>query len=119
MACTQGKLRSGIEDEFAFLEFLPRKIWAFLADRSGMPAESLRSKVLSAAMISWAFVDSKVLSVAAGMPWVLCDGDVAANLKEMMDRGELPDEPVARKNLSTFASWPKSGQAAAGCDADG
>ena len=97
VACTQGKLRSGIEDEFAFLEFLPRKIWAFLADRSGMPAESLRSKVLSAAMISWAFIDSKVLSVAAGMPWVLCDGDVAANLKEMMDRGELPDEPVARK----------------------
>ena len=32
-------------------------------------------------MISWAFIDSKVLSVAAGMPWVLCDGDVAAKPK--------------------------------------
>lgn len=97
VAKTQAALRQGLEDEFDFLDFLPSFSWQILGAAVGMDDGELRSKVVKAALISWSFLRFRVLDVAEGLPWSLCDGDIKENLEALLSTEELPEEPVARK----------------------
>ncbi|CAE7353419.1 unnamed protein product, partial [Symbiodinium sp. CCMP2456] len=91
------KLKEDIQSEYSFLEHLPERVWALLAERVELSADMLRNKVIAGATISWAFIEWKVLQVASALPWSLCRGDVRANIEQLSDRPVAPAEPTARK----------------------
>ena len=97
VARIQEKLQTALFDEFDFLDYLPSPVWELLARGANMPAQDLRNKVVAGGLIAWAFLESKVLLVAASLPWRLCKGDIAANIAELLQAGEPPEDTVASK----------------------
>ena len=97
VARIQEKLQTALFDEFDFLDYLPTPVWELLARGANMPANDLRNKVVAGGLISWAFLESKVLVVAASLPWRLCKGDIAANISDLLQAAEPPEDTVASK----------------------
>ncbi|CAJ1419146.1 unnamed protein product [Effrenium voratum] len=96
VARRQQTLRSVMSDEFAFLDHLPLAVWNYLAGAVSLTPRMLRDQVLSAAAVAESFIHWRVLRVAGDLPWSLCAGDPAANLKRLLAE-DAPDEPVSLK----------------------
>ena len=97
VAKTQESLQELLFEELSFLDNLPTAVWSYLSQAVKGRPETLRSAVIQGALVSWAFLEWRVLAVATSLPWSLCAGDIAQNLEDLLSREECPSEPVAEK----------------------
>ena len=72
VARTQEELAGTLQNEFHFLDFLPAGTWQLLASSVSMAAHDLRDAAVAGALISWSFLDFRVLREARELPWSLC-----------------------------------------------
>ena len=97
VAKTQQKLQELLFEEYGFLDKLPSVFWEHLSRAANAQPETIRSSVIQGALVSWAFLEWRVLAVATELPWRLCAGDVSQNLEELLTLEECPCEPVSEK----------------------
>jgi hypothetical protein len=81
--------------EFEWLTGLPLEFWQVWADLGSVSARGLRSTCLEAACCSGAYMQWRFKD-ARKPPWHLGDGDVSANLHELL-QSPPPDEDVCIK----------------------
>ena len=97
VAKTQEALHEVLFEELSFLDNLPAAVWDYLSQAASARPETLRSAVIQGALVSWAFLEWRVLAVATSLPWSLCAGDIAQNLQDLLSQQECPSEPVSEK----------------------
>ena len=90
-------IRSDIEAEYQHLETVDASVWALLGQASGISQQELRSSVLGAALVSWSFLDWRVLQPASSLPWRLLQGDVWENLRLLEHDDSLCCDGVSEK----------------------
>ena len=78
---------------------LPKFIWIRVASHLGLEINdtNLRSNILQAGHTAAAFVDHKILRHLRSLPWSLLRGDVSANLRDLVEDADPPEEPLASK----------------------
>ncbi|CAE7317842.1 unnamed protein product [Symbiodinium sp. CCMP2592] len=97
VAQTQQSLQEVLWNEFLFLDVLPQQFWDMLSGPVQMTSQAVRSGVIAGALISWSFLEWRVLLVASSLPWRLCSGSVEANVDELLQQAEPPDTGIAFK----------------------
>jgi hypothetical protein len=76
---------------FVSVEWLasrPDSLWDCLASLTGgqETGADIRNLVVQAGHVQAAFIDEKFLDIAGQLPWLLCQGDVKANLLAFKDQ---------------------------------
>ena len=91
-----GHLKATMVEELQFLANIKPRIWQALGDACGMAPLVLRSEVLMAGHIAFAFVHKRALSEAGKLPWSLGVGDIRQNLAELKQGPEPSDVTSAK-----------------------
>ena len=97
VALTQQSLQEVLWNEFEFLDVLPQQFWDMLSGPVQLTSQAARSGVIAGALISWSFLEWRVLLVASSLPWRLCSGNVEANVDELLRQEEPPEAGIASK----------------------
>ena len=90
-------MRFDVRSEFEHLENLGREVWSLLGSALKQDSIQLRSQVLSSAVVSWGFLDWRVLQPASSYPWRLLQGDVEENLQALRCMPDVESDGVTEK----------------------
>eukprot|EP00971_Amphidinium_carterae_P158675 3145605-Amphidinium_carterae.1 len=86
-----------LEEEFLYLQQISGSAWDLIARHFASDGDSLRHLCLSSTHTTWAYIEWKVLSVAASLPWSLCLGDLEANLSDLCGLADPPSELISHR----------------------
>ena len=85
-------------EELRYIDGLGNDFWGRLAPIvKQFSAADLKSEAIHCANTAIAFVKRKVIAVAAGFPWKLARGDIAANLESLSRSEEDISDPTTQK----------------------
>eukprot|EP00974_Lingulodinium_polyedra_P008462 807650-Lingulodinium_polyedra.AAC.1 len=77
-------------EELSILSSWGHSVWAGLCTRGlaeSFTARTLHDKVMQAALVAFAFMDSECFQKATKAPWTLCQGDIKQDLLELKEAG--------------------------------
>ena len=83
-------------EEMKWLVDLDADVWSMLGETCGMVGSDLASKCIAGGHTSFHFLWRRVLRPASQLPWSLCRGNVAENIRGLAD-APCPEEPVSKQ----------------------
>ena len=93
---TYGDVWQSLAEEMLWRVSLPSHVWSALAKVTDITGAALQSRCINAGHAAWHFFYRRVLAPAAGLPWSLRRGDIAANLQDLKD-DVTPEEPLSNQ----------------------
>ena len=96
VALTLDSLMLAMQEEFHRIRNIPVVVWMLLAELTLVDAYTLRHSCIRAGHRCWAFFNWRVLEPAQALPWTLCRGDIAENLRHLKS-GDRPTENISAK----------------------
>eukprot|EP00971_Amphidinium_carterae_P094399 1868974-Amphidinium_carterae.7 len=79
-------------EEWEAVRLIPREVWSLWSGYVDVSASELRDRVLRGFMISWHYIDNRVLSQLQELPFCLAVGDLDANVASLQSLESPPSE---------------------------
>eukprot|EP00971_Amphidinium_carterae_P348086 6490312-Amphidinium_carterae.1 len=83
--------KEDLVEDYRFVAEGPPQAFELISACLQLPAQDLRSQVLSSLLVSMSYIHNKTLVPAGLYPWALCEGDIEQNMREL----EVLDAPPA------------------------
>ena len=84
-------------EDMKYIVELPESVWETAASIIELEPDEFRSSCIQGGHVSFHFFWRRVLQPAGELPWSLCQGDLAQNLKALGERDVPPPDPVSSK----------------------
>ena len=90
-------LENLVFEELDYVEQRTPAFWKGLSEHVKGPPSCLRDQVVFGCQVALGYLDAKVFSVVAALPWSLARGDVTLNLQTLENTEQSPSEPLTRQ----------------------
>ena len=91
-----GEVERSISESLSFVSMISLEVWGVLGQAAGMSGGELRHRCNSSAVTQAAFFRWRIRN-ALEPPWTLVQGDIRANVAELLQQDQPPEEETTRK----------------------
>ena len=90
-------LEEQVLEEIGCLERLSPRFWQRFSSSVSLQPWQVRNMVVWGALVSYFYLQHRVFTVLMDWPWILCQGDVHEQLRQLGSMESPPSEPVASR----------------------
>ena len=91
------ELEAALHEDLVFYEELSVSFWQVLAGHVSLEPAALRHHVLWGSHVALGYLDLKVFSTIAELPWCLVRGQIGQNLAALQESSSVPEDSFTRK----------------------